>query len=65
MGKAQTKRFSSFMSCEALDKSAPVRAQVIAQPDLKPCNVSPSFAPIFLRYIFKWASAAAEVKGES
>ena len=39
--------------------------EVIAQPDLKPRNVSPLSAPIFLRYTFKRASAAAEVKGES
>ena len=40
-------------------------SEVIAQPDLKPCNVSPLSAPIFLRYTFKRASAAAEVESES
>ena len=42
---------------------APVRAKVIAQPDLKPCNVSSSSAPTFLRYIFKRASA--QLKGKA
>ena len=40
-------------------------SEVIAQPDLKPCNVSPLSAPIFLRYTFKRASAAAKVESES
>ena len=103
MGKAQTKRFISFMSCQALGMfknsldaslaeapgsrqsasqrvSQPCEAETHvwlvwlawlagslsrAQPDLKSCNVSPSSASIFLKYIFKRASAAAEVKGES
>ena len=45
------------------DNSTPDNARVMAHPDLKPCKISPSSAPISVRYTLRRASAAEELNG--